>query len=81
MLDTQNVINESAVKTVRTVEVLGKEQYKVTMNQSSKTAHPLENKNLWHFLFSIASLAVIQLQHVGGREEVSMGGLEIIPER
>lgn len=38
MLDTRNVIDESVVKTVRTVEALST---KPTMNQSSRTVHAL----------------------------------------
>ncbi len=54
MLDTRDVIDESVVNTVRTVEALGKEKYTAyTMNQSSRTVHALymsrSNRTPCHF--------------------------------
>ena len=49
MLDTQNVIEESVVKTVRTVEALGKEQYKAyneaVIKNRTRSIHESIKKN------------------------------------
>ena len=50
-LDTRNVIDESVVKTVRTVETVGKEQYKayhdsVIKDRTSSIHEPIKKNSL-----------------------------------